>query len=1053
MVQNKKRIISLILMLTLLVSSLVIGAITASAAENTTIQVTGTTGKLDGTESISWSNGNYKVVNYKNTSSTAIRTSDSDHFRVYVGNKFTVSGVNGEKISKVVINCVSSYLINNTSNKVSEGWTVSASGTAITYTATSGAAEELTITIGKQSRVKTVVVTPATVTEPETPACKHANTTETTKKATCTEDGSTTVTCNDCGNIVSTETIPANGHNYEDGACSACGAEIKSAELVTDVSTLKVGDKIIIVAKNANYALSTTQKDNNRASAGVTKNGGAVTFGDDVQIIILKAGTVEGTFAFNVGNGYLYAASSSANHLKTQTTENANGSWKIEISETGVATIKAQGTYTRNWLRYNATETTGNLFSCYSSGQTDVAIYKLVCNHADNDNNHKCDTCGEIVSECADNNKDHKCDVCETEMGTHEDGDDNDHLCDYGCGATLSVHSWSNATCTELAKCACGATTGSVDASNHTGTAQDLTSGGTADKHAVYSCCGATANANHSYNTVKHDATNHWNECSCGAKSGVTAHQYNIPNSNDDQHWNECSCGTPDTKVNHTYTNYTSNGDATCTADGTETGTCTCGAKHTRDDEGSKLEHTYTNYTSNGDATCTANGTETGTCTCGATDTRVDTGSKLEHSEACDHVAVVGDVAYTSLQDAVDAANGNTVTLVKDVVLSKYLDIKTANNGEIARDFTLNLNRHTISPAEGYNYNTGYPLVFVGINQTLTIKGEGTITADMKVTVGVYGTLKIDSASVTIENKMNGKSGDDAALCIWSWDPKIDGYDYPSNVGGSADISNVTINGDIFLEEGTNEDNKTNIVISNVNISEGALVISSLNQAVELKFATVNDNTIVLNHNITISNDLAIVGGSVLDLNGQTLTADAVITFDGTIIDSTGKGKIVVKADKFKISEGNYGYAPLHVETKDGISTYVITPVKVQGVTAELTNTAVVRPSLKGQYTNKDLFFNNVIDHGISFELLVTRTNGNVTESATLTFTEKQIHDLFDDNKSAIKITLVGGLEGYTYTVALVVKSGTTMVHSTVVAIHYVPVTSTTEEEGETTND
>ena len=40
----------------------------------------------------------------------------------------------------------------------------------------------------------------------------------------------------------------------------------------------------------------------------------------------------------------------------------------------------------------------------------------------------------------------------------------------------------------------------------------------------------------------------------------------------------------------------------------------------------------YENYTSNNDATCTANGTETGTCVCGATDTREVANSKLPHS-------------------------------------------------------------------------------------------------------------------------------------------------------------------------------------------------------------------------------------------------------------------------------------------------------------------------------------------------------------------------------------------------------------------------------------
>ena len=42
---------------------------------------------------------------------------------------------------------------------------------------------------------------------PEAPSCEHTNTTTTTVDATCTEAGSTTVTCDDCGETVSTEEI------------------------------------------------------------------------------------------------------------------------------------------------------------------------------------------------------------------------------------------------------------------------------------------------------------------------------------------------------------------------------------------------------------------------------------------------------------------------------------------------------------------------------------------------------------------------------------------------------------------------------------------------------------------------------------------------------------------------------------------------------------------------------------------------------------------------------------------------------------------------------
>lgn len=57
------------------------------------------------------------------------------------------------------------------------------------------------------------------------PATGHQNTTNTTIDATCTVAGSITEICDDCGETVSTETIPANGHNYVNGTCDVCGEE------------------------------------------------------------------------------------------------------------------------------------------------------------------------------------------------------------------------------------------------------------------------------------------------------------------------------------------------------------------------------------------------------------------------------------------------------------------------------------------------------------------------------------------------------------------------------------------------------------------------------------------------------------------------------------------------------------------------------------------------------------------------------------------------------------------------------------------------------------
>ena len=151
----------------------------------------------------------------------------------------------------------------------------------------------------------------------------------------------------------------------------------QTATLVTDASTLKVGDEIVIAAKGADYALGTNQKTNNRAAAAVTKDGNKLKLGTTVQKLTLEKGKKDNTFAFATGSGYLYAASSDKNHLKTEKVLSENGSWSVAIAD-GAATVIAQGSNTRNIMRYNPNTGKGDpLFACYKSGQQDIAIYKL----------------------------------------------------------------------------------------------------------------------------------------------------------------------------------------------------------------------------------------------------------------------------------------------------------------------------------------------------------------------------------------------------------------------------------------------------------------------------------------------------------------------------------------------------------------------------------------------------------------------------------------------------------------------------------------------------
>lgn len=156
----------------------------------------------------------------------------------------------------------------------------------------------------------------------------------------------------------------------------AIGGE-STASLVSAVTELSVGNKVVIVASGYDYALSTTQNSNNRGQVAVTKGDGVVTLNDNVQILTLENGTKSGTFAFNTGAaGYLYAASASKNYLRTQTDLTDNSSWTISIESDGVATVVAQGTNTNNTMRYNASN---GLFSCYAEVNTQkpLSIYKL----------------------------------------------------------------------------------------------------------------------------------------------------------------------------------------------------------------------------------------------------------------------------------------------------------------------------------------------------------------------------------------------------------------------------------------------------------------------------------------------------------------------------------------------------------------------------------------------------------------------------------------------------------------------------------------------------
>ena len=185
------------------------------------------------------------------------------------------------------------------------------------------------------------------------------------------------------GETIITATFAGNS-SYNEGSASytltvKAPPVVGSYELVTDASTLAAGDKILIAYINgdAKYVLSTTQNANNRAATDdvILNADGTLTPGEAAQIITLEKDGDK--YLFNVGNGYLYAASSSSNYLKTEETADDNAKATISINSNN-ATIKFQGNNTRNTIRFNPNTTNNNpLFSCYASNSTTGSLPQI----------------------------------------------------------------------------------------------------------------------------------------------------------------------------------------------------------------------------------------------------------------------------------------------------------------------------------------------------------------------------------------------------------------------------------------------------------------------------------------------------------------------------------------------------------------------------------------------------------------------------------------------------------------------------------------------------
>ena len=173
----------------------------------------------------------------------------------------------------------------------------------------------------------------------------------------------------------------------------------------------------------------------------VTVNGTAVTLdatgsftlapahGEQKIVVTDKAGnTAEMTVTVNDG------------HTFGEWTSNGDGTHTRQCTADGCT----EGIETDNCTdedKNHICDICGNIISNHEDANQDHVCDlcgKVISNHEEADQDHVCDHCGKVISNHEDANKDHVCDYCEKVISNHEDAD-KDHICDL-CGKTISNH-------------------------------------------------------------------------------------------------------------------------------------------------------------------------------------------------------------------------------------------------------------------------------------------------------------------------------------------------------------------------------------------------------------------------------------------------------------------------------------------------------------------------------------------------------------------------------------------------------------------------------------
>ena len=179
---------------------------------------------------------------------------------------------------------------------------------ALTWTSSNddvASVDENGLVTAKAPGVTTVT---ATTANGASVSCDHDHTTRTETPATCTEDGSVTVICDDCDEVLSTETLPATGHSTVvknakdatctepgytgDKVCTVCGETVETGEVIPAAGHSYKNGKCTVCGAADPNANSGGNTGNHGTDSPNTADGAAMGLWLSLMTVAVLAGAV-----------------------------------------------------------------------------------------------------------------------------------------------------------------------------------------------------------------------------------------------------------------------------------------------------------------------------------------------------------------------------------------------------------------------------------------------------------------------------------------------------------------------------------------------------------------------------------------------------------------------------------------------------------------------------------------------------------------------------------------------------------------------------------------